>query len=136
MAKGNPSRVHLVLRYLAPEQRAPGKTGAGNRQNLCFLLCASSMLVLCIFDLSQSSQELGSKYYDSHFSEEETENLRSHKACSGSYSWKWASRHSGGRSASVQSLCSLTFLYNTSPPVEVMETSIALLSTWHAHPSL
>lgn len=44
MAKGNHSKVRSVLRYLAPEQRAPGRTGAGNQQESKPLLYASSVL--------------------------------------------------------------------------------------------
>lgn len=44
MVKGTHSRALSILRYLVPEQRAPGRTGAGNQRESNHLSCASSML--------------------------------------------------------------------------------------------
>lgn len=53
MAEGNHSRVRSVLRHLAPEKRAPGRTGAGNRQESNPLLCASRILgTMCTCSLN------------------------------------------------------------------------------------
>lgn len=44
---------------------------------------------LCLLDFTPSHDSSEVRHYYPHFSEEETENPRSHRACPESYSWKW-----------------------------------------------
>lgn len=80
-AKDTHPRAHSILRYLAPEQRAPAGTGVGNQRKSNSLLCASRVLGAML------TQSLSILIPVQRYVLAATENPRSHRACPGQV-WK------------------------------------------------